>query len=102
LVTHTEFEGRAKLGGTFCTPCAKTDDHGHGTHVAAIAGGKTFGVANKVRLISVRVADAMGKVASSDLLAGMTFVRNDHRGKSVVKYVTPFFIFISVRTNLHN
>jgi subtilisin family serine protease len=94
LVSHKEFEGRAKLGGTFCSGCKNTDDNGHGTHVAAIAGGKTFGVANKVRLISVRAFNATGFANNSDIMTGITFILNDHKKNSVVKYVTSFFIFI--------
>ncbi|KAI0171719.1 oryzin precursor [Hypoxylon sp. FL1284] len=54
LTTHDEFEDRASLGhnvvgGPFI------DDTGHGTHVAGIIGGKTYGVAKKTRLISVKI-----------------------------------------------
>jgi cerevisin len=41
--THTEFQGRAKM--IWVAPgLNKTDDNGHGTHVAGIVGGKTWGV----------------------------------------------------------
>src|SRR6185503_1849964 len=47
LLTHAQFGGRAKfafdaIGDGF----GQTDCHGHGTHVAATAGGSTMGVAH--------------------------------------------------------
>ena len=36
------------------------DCHGHGTHVAGLAGGRTYGVAKAARLYSVRVVDCKG------------------------------------------
>jgi subtilisin family serine protease len=98
LVSHTEFEGRATHGGSFCAGCGDTDDNGHGTHVAAIAGGKTFGVANKVNLVAIKVFDRSGFGSFSDIIAGLSFVLADHLAnpnkKSVVKYVQIIFIYI--------
>ncbi|CAH1251388.1 PCSK9 [Branchiostoma lanceolatum] len=52
---HVEFEGRASWGVDFVDdPSPLTDKNGHGTHVAALIGGKTFGVAKKVDLVAVR------------------------------------------------
>ena len=53
-VSHAEFEGRASigydaLGGT------GDDCGGHGTQVAGLVGGRTFGVAKEARLVAVRV-----------------------------------------------
>ncbi|RHZ86496.1 hypothetical protein Glove_50g105 [Diversispora epigaea] len=77
LVTHEEFEGRASHLGSFCSGCVDTDDNGHGTHVAAIIGGKTFGVAKKVKIFSVKVFDYRGSGSFADVIAGLSFVLAD-------------------------
>lgn len=59
--THEEFEGRASFGfnarlGTYTPPYRNNSDRtGHGTHVAAIIAGKTYGVAKKAKIIDVHV-----------------------------------------------
>ncbi|KAI1452674.1 oryzin precursor [Annulohypoxylon moriforme] len=75
LATHEEFEGRASLGynavgGRF------VDEVGHGTHVAATLGGKTYGVAKKAKLVSVKIF-AGRRSSVSSLLEGFEWaVRN--------------------------
>ena len=76
LPTHWEFRGRAAAiydvfeGGTgFGLDC-----NGHGSHVAGIIGGRTFGVAKKVRLFGVRVLNCQGTGAWSDVIDGVNFV----------------------------
>ena len=75
LTTHWEFRGRAfaifdalegESGGVDC--------NGHGSHVAGIIGGRTFGVAKKVRLFGVRVLNCQGTGSWSDVIAGVNFV----------------------------
>ena len=60
---HAEFEGRARyvgydpmdqVGGTTVEPMHGKDCHGHGTHIASLIGGATFGVAKEADLYSVR------------------------------------------------
>lgn len=74
--THDEFQGRA-----FCslnvvdrqsTVCS--DGTGHGTHVAGIIGGRTYGVAPGTRLHSVKVLDQNGEGYSSWVLEGLEHV----------------------------
>jgi len=52
---HQEFEGRASWGRILGNPRWKKDCNGHGTHVAGIIGGKTYGVAPKVNLVAVKI-----------------------------------------------
>lgn len=78
-VEHGEFEGRAVHGGSFCAGCQNTDDNGLGTHVASIVGGKTLGVANKTKLIGVKVLNVSGSGSFSEAIAGLAFVRDDHK-----------------------
>lgn len=66
---HEEFEGRGIFGfdatlGTTAPPWANNSDRtGHGTHVAAILAGKTYGVAKKAKIIDVQVM--LGRDVSS-------------------------------------
>ncbi|HEX5601096.1 MAG TPA: S8 family peptidase, partial [Pyrinomonadaceae bacterium] len=76
LPTHYEFSGRAEaiydaLGseGVIGVDC-----NGHGSHVAGIIGGRTFGVAKQVHLFSVRVLNCQGTGAWSDVINGVNFV----------------------------
>jgi subtilisin family serine protease len=59
--THSEFGGRARSGYDFIDSDGNANDcNGHGTHVAATVGGRTYGVAKDVKLVGVRVLDCTG------------------------------------------
>ncbi|KAF5567235.1 hypothetical protein FPHYL_3379 [Fusarium phyllophilum] len=55
--SHTEFSGRALHGANFIPGSRDCDELGHGTHMAAIIGGTTHGVAKNCTMISVKVVD---------------------------------------------
>ncbi|KAL1867371.1 hypothetical protein Plec18167_008642 [Paecilomyces lecythidis] len=84
---HVELEVRGVLGynavgGKF------VDSVGHGTHVAGTIGGKTYGIAKKASLVSVKVFDGESS-STSIILEGYDWAVNDiiskHRaGVSVV------------------
>jgi len=79
LTTHYEFRGRASAVYDFQGEgTAGVDCNGHGSHVAGIIGGRTFGVAKKVRLFGVRVLNCQGTGAWSDVINGVNFVTWHH------------------------
>ena len=84
---HSEFGGRAKATyDSFRKRSSKSfgqDCHGHGTHVAGIIGGKTYGVAKDATLHAIRVLDCNGQGSWSRLIAAMDWVA-DHADKPAV------------------
>ncbi len=70
---HAEFQGRAEFGANFVNT-VNTDENGHGTHVSGTIGGRTYGVAKNVRLVAVKVLDASGSGANSNVIAGLNWV----------------------------
>lgn len=73
---HTEFGGRAANGRDMLTANGQdgADCHGHGTHIAGIVGGATYGVAKQVSLRSVRVLQCDAKGMLSDAVRGIDWV----------------------------
>ena len=75
-------------GATFyyeSTPCRKSppvDNYcvngGHGTAVASVLAGQTFGVARHLKLISVRVGDCYGGLNTLRIEQGLNWIYNDH------------------------
>jgi subtilisin family serine protease len=73
--THEEFEGRATADFSAIDDAyGATGCFWHGTHVAGIVGGKTYGVAKDVQLHSVRVLNCGGAGTVEDLLTGIDWV----------------------------
>ncbi len=80
--SHPDFGGRASnaydaVGGN------GQDCNGHGTHVAGTVGGNTYGVAKGVRLYGIRVLNCQGSGSNSGVIAGMDWVRVNHRKPAV-------------------
>jgi subtilisin family serine protease len=82
LTTHWEFQGRAfAIYDAIDREGTGLDCNGHGSHVAGIIGGQTFGVAKNVRLLGVRVLNCQGTGTWSDVIDGVNFV-TWHRAQS--------------------
>ena len=83
--THAEFGGRvSSTGYTAISDGNGTNDcNGHGTHVAATAGGATYGVAKGVTLHAVRVLDCSGSGTTSGVIAGVNWVTANHTAPAV-------------------
>jgi len=77
LYSHAEFGSRAFFGFDVFGGNG-SDGNGHGTHVAGTIGGNTFGIANGVNLVSVRVLDNAGSGTTSGVIAGMDWVAANH------------------------
>ena len=81
---HQDFEGRATIGFDAISGTTTSGDcHGHGTHVAGTLGGKTYGVAKDVKLVSVRVLDCKGSGTTESILAGINYVTAEARKPAV-------------------
>ncbi|MFF6888958.1 S8 family peptidase [Streptomyces sp. NPDC012421] len=82
---HTEFDGRATFGFDAMGDGRRgADCHGHGTHVAGTVGGKTYGVATKVSLVSVRVLGCDNKGSYSGIIAGLDWVARNAQQPAVL------------------
>jgi len=75
-IAHAAFNGRARVGFSFSLD--SSDGDGHGTHVAGTAAGAVFGVASAANLIAVKVLGPDGSGTSSDTIAGMDYVIQQH------------------------
>ena len=75
LLGHTQFGGRASTGFDAVTAGGSAADcNGHGTHVAGTVGGSSYGVAQGVSLVAVRVLDCGGSGSTSGVIAGIDWV----------------------------
>ncbi len=83
LPTHQEFGGRASIGYDARPGDSRgglpygRDCHGHGTHVAGIAGGATTGVAKHATIIGVKAnIDCTKTYNVDDVMAALRWVRD--------------------------
>ncbi|KAI9291381.1 putative subtilisin-like protease precursor [Neoconidiobolus thromboides FSU 785] len=79
FVNHPEFEGRAR-SGPFYAGNNTEDEYGHGTHCAGIIASKTYGVAKKAQIISIKMIDGSGKGDIASLIKGMDWAVGDKAG----------------------
>jgi serine protease len=100
---HVEFGGRAAPGfdaigdGRNGSDCV-----GHGTHVAGIVGGRTYGVAKAVRLVSVRVLNCSAIGTWSQVMAGFDWIAGHATRPAVANISLGGGLSSAVNTALRN
>jgi hypothetical protein len=72
---NVEFGGRASFGANFVAGEGPGDFHGSGTHLAGIVAGKTYGVAKRAKVVSVKISDRTGASNRERVLNGLSWVR---------------------------
>ncbi|MFD5276808.1 S8 family serine peptidase [Pseudarthrobacter sp. NPDC092439] len=81
--SHVDFGGRVKAGWTAINDGRNAGDcHGHGTHVAATAAGKTYGVAKSATVVPVRALKCDGSGLTSNVIAGLDWIVGHHQSGS--------------------
>jgi subtilisin family serine protease len=79
ISNHSDFGSRLAPGYNALADGADASDcNGHGTHVAGVIAGTTFGVAKSATLVSVRALDCTGAGSISSILAGLDWILQDH------------------------
>ncbi|WP_225802141.1 S8 family peptidase [Streptomyces sp. NK15101] len=82
---HDEFGGRAGFGFDAMGDGRQGQDcNGHGTHVAGTVAGRTYGVARKAGLVSVRVLGCDGRGTYSGMIAGLDWVARNAKQPAVL------------------
>ncbi len=83
-ITHSQISGRASYGyDAVDGDTTASDGNGHGTHVATMIAGSTYGVAKKAKIVAVRVLDNNGSGTTAGVIAGIDWVTRNHSGPSV-------------------
>lgn len=85
--THTEFItnlGVARASNDFSTYTPPTDCDGHGTHVAAIGFGATFGVAPGARIRGIKVLNCDGAGTTYTVAQGLLYIMAHLTGRDVI------------------
>lgn len=74
--THQEFDGSRAVWGYNAVNTNNADNAGHGTHVAGIIGGKTYGVAKKTTIVAVKIFEGNSGTTST-VIKGFDWAVND-------------------------
>lgn len=82
--SHSEFGGRVVFGADYVNDGRNgADCAGHGTHVAGILGGSTYGVAKSVTIHNLRVLGCDGRGTGSAIIGAVDWVTANHIAPSV-------------------
>ena len=77
---HPELEGRILPGfnshSYYHDRSDATDDHGHGTHVAASIAGTVCGIAPAAKILPVKVLGGDGSASIEEVITGLQFIRD--------------------------
>ncbi|MBB2947444.1 subtilisin family serine protease [Actinoplanes lutulentus] len=84
-IGHQDFGGRASYGyDAVDNDAVAQDGNGHGTFVAGVAAGSTYGVAKSASVVGVRVLNNSGSGTTAGVIAGIDWVTaNAVPGRSV-------------------
>lgn len=84
--SHDEFGGRVASGYSALDAGIGTADcNGHGTHVAGLAAGESFGVAKEATIVPVRVLDCNGAGSVYSVYQGLVWIaQNSYVGEPAV------------------
>lgn len=88
--THQDFGGRVDTTDAFTAIAdgnGTEDCNGHGTHVAGVAAGSTYGVAKGVTVHPVRVLDCGGQGPVSNIVAGVDWIAAHYTGTEPTRAV---------------
>lgn len=84
-ISHQDFGGRARAAYSADSNYpAGNDCSGHGTHVAGIAGGTTYGVCKNARIWDVRVLNCKGSGSNSGIIKALDWVARNAIKPAVV------------------
>ena len=79
IAAHSEFGNRLVSGYSAVSDNQGTNDcNGHGTHVAGTIGSATYGVADGVTLVPVRVLSCNGSGSTTGVIAGINWAITHH------------------------
>ncbi|MEV0608988.1 S8 family peptidase [Polymorphospora rubra] len=74
-ITHQDFGGRASYGyDAVDGDLVASDGNGHGTFVAGVAAGTSYGVAKNAQIVAVRVLDNNGSGTTAGVIAGVDWI----------------------------
>jgi cerevisin len=77
-IEHSEFQGRASLPWA-APPLTTVDGFGHGTNMAGIAAGRTYGVAKQANIIGVRILDNTNYGSNAQGIEGINWIADNVR-----------------------
>ena len=112
--THAEFapSGRAQyipngkngdfVGDSYGKRNGALDCHGHGTQVAGVVGGVTYGAAKQVKLWAGRVVNCQGGGAASSAIAAVDWITANGLRPAVVNMSLAYGNVQSLRTAVEN